>query len=50
MRQFNDATRDQMGQVRPGGIVFEDQVSHRDEDAAPQRSLLQQAAGIQKGQ
>ncbi len=50
VRQFNDATRDQMGQVVPVEItVFEDRTFTFVTKTPPAAFLLQQAAGIQKG-
>jgi large subunit ribosomal protein L11 len=50
VRQFNDATRDRMGQVVPVEItVFEDRSFTFVTKTSPAAYLLQQAAGIDKG-
>ena len=50
VRQFNEATRDQMGQIIPVEItVFEDRSFTFVTKTPPAAFLLQQAAGIQKG-
>ena len=50
VRQFNDATRDQMGQVVPVEItVYEDRSFTFITKTPPAAFLLQQAAGIEKG-
>ena len=50
VRQFNDATRDQMGQVIPVEItVYEDRSFTFITKTPPAAFLLRQAAGIEKG-
>ena len=50
VRQFNDATRDQMGQVVPVEItVFEDRSFIFITKTPPAAFLLKQAAGLDKG-
>jgi len=50
VRQFNDATRDQMGQVVPVEItVYEDRSFTFVTKTPPAAFLLKQAAGIEKG-
>ncbi len=50
VRQFNDATRDQMGQVVPVEItVYEDRSFTFVTKTSPAAFLLKQAAGIEKG-
>ncbi|MDQ3913548.1 MAG: 50S ribosomal protein L11 [Actinomycetota bacterium] len=50
VRQFNDATRDQMGQVVPVEItVYEDRSFTFITKTPPAAFLLKQAAGIEKG-
>jgi len=50
VRQFNDATRDRMGQVVPVEItVYEDRSFTFVTKTAPAAYLLQQAAGVDKG-
>jgi large subunit ribosomal protein L11 len=50
VRQFNDATRDQMGQVVPVEItVFEDRSFTFITKTPPAAFLLKQAAGLDKG-
>ena len=50
VRQFNDATRDRMGQVVPVEItVFEDRSFPFVTKTSPAAYLLRQAAGIDKG-
>ena len=50
MRQFNDATRDQMGQVVPVEItVYEDRSFTFITKTPPAAFLLKQAAGLDKG-
>jgi len=50
VRQFNDATRDRMGQVVPVEItVFEDRSFTFITKTSPAAYLLQQAAGVDKG-
>jgi large subunit ribosomal protein L11 len=50
VRQFNDATRDRMGQVVPVEItVFEDRSFTFVTKTPPAAYLLRQAAGIDKG-
>jgi large subunit ribosomal protein L11 len=50
VRQFNDATRDQMGQIIPVEItVFEDRSFTFITKTPPAAFLLKQAAGLDKG-
>ena len=50
VRQFNDATRDQMGQVVPVEItVYEDRSFTFITKTPPAAFLLKQAAGLEKG-
>jgi large subunit ribosomal protein L11 len=50
VRQFNDATRDQMGQVVPVEItVYEDRSFTFITKTPPAAFLLKQAAGLDKG-
>lgn len=50
VKQFNDATRDQMGQLVPVEItVFEDRSFTFVTKTPPASFLLKQAAGVQKG-
>jgi large subunit ribosomal protein L11 len=50
VRQFNDATRDQMGQVIPVEItVYEDRSFTFITKTPPAAFLLKQAAGLEKG-
>jgi large subunit ribosomal protein L11 len=50
VRQFNDATRDRMGQVVPVEItVFEDRSFTFVTKTSPAAYLLRQAAGVDKG-
>jgi large subunit ribosomal protein L11 len=50
VRQFNDATRDRMGQVVPVEItVYEDRSFTFVTKTSPAAYLLRQAAGIDKG-
>ena len=50
MRQFNDATRDQMGQIIPVEItVYEDRSFTFITKTPPAAFLLKQAAGLDKG-
>jgi large subunit ribosomal protein L11 len=50
VRQFNDATRDQMGQVVPVEItVYEDRTFTFITKTPPAAFLLKQAAGLEKG-
>jgi large subunit ribosomal protein L11 len=50
VRQFNDATRDQMGQVVPVEItVYEDRSFTFITKTPPAAFLLKQAAGVEKG-
>jgi large subunit ribosomal protein L11 len=50
VRQFNDATRDQMGQVVPVEItVYEDSSFTFVTKTSPAAFLLKQAAGLEKG-
>jgi len=50
VRQFNDATRDQMGQVIPVEItVYEDRSFTFITKTPPAAFLLKQAAGLDKG-
>jgi large subunit ribosomal protein L11 len=50
VRQFNEATRDRMGQVVPVEItVFEDRSFTFVTKTSPAAYLLRQAAGIEKG-
>jgi len=50
VRQFNDATRDRMGQVVPVEItVYEDRSFTFETKTAPAAYLLRQAAGVDKG-
>jgi large subunit ribosomal protein L11 len=50
VRQFNDATRDQMGQVVPVEItVYEDRSFTFVTKTPPAAFLLKRAAGIEKG-
>jgi large subunit ribosomal protein L11 len=50
VRQFNDATRDQMGQIIPVEItVYEDRSFTFITKTPPAAFLLKQAAGLEKG-
>ncbi len=50
VRQFNEATRDQMGQVVPVEItVYEDRSFTFETKTPPAAFLLRQAAGVEKG-
>src|SRR5918997_4008085 len=50
VRQFNDATRDQMGQIIPVEItVYEDRSFTFITKTPPAAFLLKQAAGVEKG-
>jgi large subunit ribosomal protein L11 len=50
VRQFNEATRDQMGQVIPVEItVYEDRSFTFETKTPPAAFLLRQAAGVEKG-
>lgn len=50
VRQFNDATRDQMGQIIPVEItVYEDRSFSFVTKTPPAAFLLRQAAGVEKG-
>ena len=49
VRQFNDATRDQMGQVVPVEITVYEDRSFTFTKTSPAAFLLKQAAGLDKG-